>query len=134
MDATNGKQTARQEERELWLLLIGALLTGNKLVLDASADLEPRDAKDGAISGLLDSIRRHDKDRIWGCLQTMGIKRDDSMTCIEGIVEAIRDSVLRRECVQVANSLTMASLIERPEQWCEHMEKHVALIRARIRK
>lgn len=134
MEANSVKQTARQEERELWLVLAGAMLTGNKIVLQQVAEsLDPKDAPDGLV-GLFDAIHRQDRDRVWEGLRKLGLRRDENTTCIGGVIKALAQVVAKRTCAKIARQLEMSSRIEPPEEWCEYAEKQVEILKSKLRR
>ena len=130
--STDVKESQRRKERELWLLLIGAGLTGNKGILGELSALEANDAKQDELIGLLAGLKSGDREQVWSWLERFGVQKSESGTCIQGVMAVLKAATLKRACVQTAQALNASSLMENPEAFVEFAETHLAKIKARL--
>jgi hypothetical protein len=122
----------RKLERELWLLLIGAALSGSKSVLAEVQSVNLADAPDDDLTGFLAGILRGDKEQASSWLKRLGAERSEKETCVQAIVRVLRESGARRACQKAAGSINAMSLIEKPAAFIEFVEQQLTLIKERL--
>ena len=133
MEPNKARQAARQEERDLLLMVAGAMLSNSKVVLQlVDKSLNLNDYPDGALVGLLESVHAMNRDRIWDCIRVFGVERGEC-SVIEAIVTKLRRNAAQRACAYAAKSLQMSSLLDPPEDWVERAERYVAGIKVRCK-
>jgi len=132
MDAKE-MESARQEERELWLLVIGALLAGSKPVAaEVESRLDTSDAPCEKLVGLLASVKNGDREHAWKWLELLGVQKLEKRTCMQGIIAELKQRIAKRAVVRTAKSLQMSSLLDDPAAWLEYVESQLKLVRGKL--
>lgn len=119
-------------ERELWLLLIGAALSGSKNVLTEVQAVSLADAPDDDLTGFLSGILKGDKEQASGWLRRLGAERSEKETCVQAIVRVLRENGAKRACQKAAAAMNASSLIEKPTAFVEFVEQQLVLIKGRL--
>lgn len=134
MDALEYKKIDRQRERELWLMLIGALLAGNKGInADVLASVDISDANGEELVALLASIKSENRNHVTDCLARFGVTGEvNGKTAIQRITATVKELVAKRACIRSAQALNMAQSLATPEMYVETLERELALIKSKM--
>lgn len=126
------RATDREKERELWLLLIGACLSGNKgIIAEATAGLDAAEAVGDELIGIFAGLKKGDREHVAQWLERLGVERDGNQSCVQGVITALKKIVLKRACCRAAHGMTASSLLQDPDAFIQYVEEQLELVKAK---
>jgi hypothetical protein len=123
----------RQRERELWILLIGAMLVSKPIRTEALANLDANSCPFEELAGMLGGLAAEDADRVWSWAAKLGVEMtDDKLTVSKGALLAVKKRIARRACKTTASLLGASALLEQPEEFATLLEQQAKRIRSTL--
>lgn len=126
------EQSRRKNERELWLILIGAMLASQKFKTDVLTELTAGDCPFDDLAGFLGALQRDDQETAWGWAQRFGALKDDKTTIIKATMVSLKESTVRRLCRNAAQLVSASGTIENPAQFVEMLKDQIRRVEAKL--
>lgn len=122
-----------QKERELWLILAGALLTRTKSVrADAFNSLEVTDACDGDLIGLLAGIEKEDTEQVWDHLKSLGVvPSEEKDTTLRELIKTLKSRAAHRVARDVASRMRFEGP-QTPSQFVAFVEQQIKRVKDKL--
>lgn len=118
------QETLRTQERELWLLVIGASLSNKSCRADLFSRIDLSDVPGEEIGGILAALKVNDSKAAWEYMKRFGIQENGGRTVIQVAVEELRRRIAKRHCEASANKLRMFATQE-PSEYVKQLERHL---------
>lgn len=133
MDANELAKRERLAERDVWLLLTGAMLASKPIRAEAFASLEAGQCPCRELAAMLDGLKAEDPDRVWSWAAKLGlVKADEKTSVAKAAIANLKRRIAKRECGIAANKVCASAKIEEPEQFAELLEEMAKKIRGTL--
>ena len=127
------ERARRKNERELWLLLIGAMLTNKSFKSEVLAQLSAGDCPHEDLGGFFGGIQNEDAEQAWSWAKRLGAERVDEKTTIpKATLTALKESTLRRACQSAAKLVAASGQIESPAKFLELLKEQIKRVEAKL--
>jgi hypothetical protein len=122
----------RKQQRELGLLLIGAMLADKTLIPKVTVELDPHDAGDEQICTLLTAIKDGRGSDVWKGLARLGVERKDATSSVDAILAALKTATAKRAAIRMAAVMRLSAMTSDPGEWLRDTKEQIKEIEAKL--
>ena len=131
---TKNEEKELQRERELWMIIIGALLTGDQATYaEVFSVIDPYDAHATDIQGILKGIETKNVDGVRAAIQRLANEKAHGGTMIQVVLSKLKDRALRRWMVKAGKRVESAGRIMDGDKFAELLEEQLQWLVPRVR-